>query len=255
MKKRKLSLAEMLRRLEAKKLAHESLARDQKDKTWTLNVKWGVIAAFELSWDELSHDAKELDVLLSLFALAPIPWTLVESVETGKNVEQLEDSRVELESLHLLQGENGYQLHQLIREFFQIKQAEFNQVKELKRSLCRVMVAIAKDIPETPTLEQITDVSPTIPHIAEVAKNLIQYVSDEDLIWAFLGNAQFYDGQGLYNQATPLLEQCLEVAKNRFGEEHPLVAQSLHNLAGIYYSQGRYSEVPAIIGIKATLAG
>jgi tetratricopeptide (TPR) repeat protein len=245
-KKRKISLAQMLRRLEEKKLAHESLARDEKDRTWTLNVKWGVVAAFELSWDDLSHDAKELAVLLSLFALAPIPWTLVESVETEKAAEKLEDSRVELESLHLLQGEDSYQLHQLIREFFQLKQGDFNQVEEFKQSFCRVMVAVAKDIPDFPTLEQITAVSPVIPHIAEVAKNLIQYVNNDDLISPFIGNAQFYQGQGLYNQAAPWSEQCLEVSKKRLGEEHPDVATSLDNLAVIYYFQGRYSEAETL---------
>ncbi|MDZ7990589.1 MAG: NB-ARC domain-containing protein [Nostoc sp. EfeVER01] len=218
-KKRKISLAEMLRRLEEKKLAHESLARDEKDRTWTLNVKRGVAAAFELSWEELSNDAKELGVLLSLFALAPIPWSLVESVEARKNIEQLEGSRVELEDLHLLQGEDSYQLHQLIREFFQLKQAEFNQVEELKRSLCRVIAAVAKEIPEAPTLQQITYVTPAIPHLAEVANNLIQYISDKDLIGAFTGNARFYDGQGLYDKAAPWYEQCLEVTKKRLGEE------------------------------------
>ncbi|MBN3884014.1 MAG: tetratricopeptide repeat protein [Nostoc sp.] len=241
-KKRKISLAEMLRRLEEKKLTHESLARDEKDCTWTLNVKRGVAAAFELSWEELNDDAKELGVLLSLFALAPIPWGLVESVEMGKDAEQLEDSRVELESLHLLQGEDSYQLHQLIREFFQLKQAEFNQVEELKRSLCRVMVAVAKEIPYTLTLKQISDVTPAIPHIAEVANNLIQYVSDDDLTLPFIGNARFYQGQGLYNQALPWYNQCLEVTKKRLGEEHPFVAESLNNLALLYESQGRYSE-------------
>ncbi|MGF1980978.1 MAG: tetratricopeptide repeat protein [Nostoc sp. CmiSLP01] len=241
-KKRKISLAEMLRRLEAKKLAHESLARDEKDRTWTLNVKWGVAAAFELSWDELSRDAKELGVVLSLFALAPIPWTLVESVETGKNVEQLEDSRVELESLHLLQDKDGYQLHQLIREFFQLKQTEFNQVEEFKRSFCKVMVAAVKDIPYILTLQQIKDLTLAIPHLAEVANHLIQNVSDDDLIWAFVGNAKFYDDQGLYDKAKPWYEQCLEITKQRLGEEHPDVATSLNNLAALYHSQGRYSE-------------
>ncbi|MEH1817011.1 MAG: tetratricopeptide repeat protein [Nostoc sp.] len=243
-KKRKISLAEMVQRLDAKgkALNHQALTLDEKDRTCTLNVKRGVIAAFELSWEELSNDAKELGVLLSLFALAPIPWTLVESVETGKDAEQLEDSRVELESLHLLQGEDNYQLHQLIREFFQLKQAEFNQVEELKRSLCRVMVAVAKDIPETPTLQQITAVSPAIPHLAEVANHLIEYVRDEDLIWAFIGNASFYKGHGLYNQAIRWSEQCLEVTKKRLGEEHLNVAGSLNNLAQLYYFQGRYSE-------------
>ncbi|RCJ30611.1 NB-ARC domain-containing protein [Nostoc minutum NIES-26] len=241
-KKRKISLAEMLRRLEAKKLAHESLARDEKDRTWTLNIKRDVAAAFELSWDELSVDAKELGVLLSLFALAPIPWTLVESVETGKNVEQLEDSRVKLESLHLLQGENSYQLHQLIREFFQLKQAEFNQVEELKQSFCKVIIAVAQDIPQNATLEQITAVSPAIPHLAEVAKNLIQYVSDEDVPWAFEGNARFYNTQGLYDKAVPWYEECVEVTKLRLGEEHPSVAASLNNLAQLYCNQGRYTK-------------
>ncbi len=241
-KKRKISLAEMLRRLEAKKLTHESLARDEKDKTWTLNVKWGVVAAFELSWDELSVDAKELGVLLSLFALAPIPWTLVESVETGKAVEQLEDSRVELESLHLLQGEDSYQLHQLIREFFQLKQPEFNQVEELKRSLSGVMVGVAKDIPYTPTLEKINAVSPAIPHLAEVANHLIQYVKNENLTWVFSGNAWFYEGQALYDKAAPWLEMGLKIIKERLGEEHPDVATSLNHLAVLYSSQGRYSE-------------
>ncbi|WP_375452924.1 tetratricopeptide repeat protein [uncultured Nostoc sp.] len=241
-KKRRISLAEMLRRLEEKKLTHESLARDENDRTWTLNVKRGVAAAFELSWEELNDDAKELGVLLSLFALAPIPWTLVENVETGKDTGQLEDSRVELESLHLLQGEDSYQLHQLIREFFQLKQAEFNQVEELKRSLCRVMVADAKKISDSPTLDQITAVSPAIPHIAEVANHLIQYLSNDDLPWPFVGNAKFYYGQGLYNQALPWYEQCLEVTIMRLGDEHPDVAASLNNLALLYYSQGRYSE-------------
>ncbi|MDZ8024748.1 MAG: tetratricopeptide repeat protein [Nostoc sp. DedQUE11] len=245
-KKRKISLAEMLLRLEEKKLTHESLARDEKDRAWTLNVKWGVAAAFELSWDELSVDAKELGVVLSLFALAPIPWTLVESVETGKNVEQLEDSRVELESLHLLQDKDGYQLHQLIREFFQLKQAEFNQVEEFKRSLCRVIVAVGKNIPQFLKLQQIQDIAPKTPHMAEVTNHLIEYVNDEDLIWLLGGNVRFYNVQGLYNQAIPWCEKFLEVTKKRLGEEHLDVAQSLNDLASLYYSQGRYSEAESL---------
>jgi hypothetical protein len=65
------------------------------------------------------------------------------------------------------------------------------------------MVRVGQDIPETPTLQQITTVSPAIPHIAEVANHLIEYVSDDDLLWPFYGNATFYKGQGLYNLALP----------------------------------------------------
>ncbi|MCC5599192.1 hypothetical protein [Nostoc favosum] len=48
---------------------------------------------------------------------------------------------------------------------------DLEQAEELKRSLCRVMVAVAQDIPYSSTLEKITAVSPEIPHIAEVANH------------------------------------------------------------------------------------
>jgi len=271
-----VSLTEMLRRLEKKRLEQPALVKPEGDMT----AQRGVLAAFELSWQELNDDDKQLGCLLSLFAAAPIPWDLVEECvlensrkykknitplyavllsfnriirklfqpnrkSLAKNAEELETIRDDkLLNLHLLQrkDEGVYQLHPLLREFFQYKLTGLEQAEELKRSFCRVMVAVAKDIPEDPTLQQIKDVTPAISHLAEVANNLIQYVSDDDLTWAFVGNAQFYKAQGLYNKAAPWLEQCLEITKKRLGEEHRDVAISLNNLALLYYSQSRYSE-------------
>ncbi|MEH1766917.1 MAG: tetratricopeptide repeat protein [Nostoc sp.] len=235
-----LSLAEMLQYLENERLKNESLDETRPEMT----AKLGVAAAFELSWRRLRKNDQLLGCLLSLFALAPIPWKLVEAITIADEAQDWKKARRDLLQLHLLQykGEKIYQLHPLLREFFQDKLTGLEQVEELKRSLCRVMVAVAKDIPETPTLEQITGVSPAIPHIAEVANHLIQYLSNDDLIWPFIGNALFYNGQGLYNQALPWYEQCLKVTKKRLGEEHPDIATSLNNLAGLYYSQGKYSE-------------
>ncbi|MEH2330064.1 tetratricopeptide repeat protein [Nostoc sp.] len=240
-RKQDLSLTEMLRRLEKKRLEQPGLVKPEADMT----AQRGVLAAFELSWQELEDSDKQLGCLLSLFALAPISWKLVEQCVTEEYEGELEEIRDDtLRKLHLLQrkGEGIYQLHQLLREFFQYKLTGLEQAEELKRSLCRVMVTVAQDIPDSPTLEQITAVSPAIPHIAEVANHLIQYVSDDDLFWPFYGNARFYNGQGLYNQALPWCKQCLEVTKKRLGESHPFVASSLNNLGFLYYSQGRYSE-------------
>ncbi|MEH1824147.1 MAG: tetratricopeptide repeat protein [Nostoc sp.] len=242
-RKQDLSLAEMLRRLENKRLDERSLSKSKSEADMT--AQRGVLAAFELSWQELEDDDKQLGCLLSLFAAAPIPWKLVEQClpeEDGEDLEEIRDDR--LLNLHLLQrkGEGVYQLHPLLREFFQYKFTGLAQGEELKRSLCRIMVAVAQNIPYSPTLEQITAVSPAIPHTAEVANHLIQHLSNDDLYWPFVGNAWFYNGQGLYNQAVPWLEQCLEVTKKRLGEEHPHVALSLNNLATLYDSQGRYSE-------------
>ncbi|MEH2028315.1 MAG: NB-ARC domain-containing protein [Nostoc sp.] len=183
-RKQDLSVTEMLRRLENKRLEQPALVKPEADMT----AQQGVLAAFELSWQELKDDDKQLGCLLSLFAAAPIPWKLVEQCLAEGDAEDLEEIRDDcLLNLHLLQrkGEGIYQLHPLLREFFQYKLTGLEQAEELKRSLCRIMVAVAKDIPYSSTLEQISAVSPAIPHIAEVANNLIEYVSNDDLTLPF----------------------------------------------------------------------
>jgi tetratricopeptide (TPR) repeat protein len=240
-RKQDLSLTEMLRRLEKKRLEQPALIKSEADMT----AQGGVLAAFELSWQELEDNDKQLGCFLSLFAAAPIPWKLVEQCLLEEYEGELEEIRDDtLLNLHLLQrkGEGIYQLHTLLREFFQYKCTGLEQGEELKRSLCRVMVAVAQDIPDSSTLEEISAVSLAIPHIAEVANHLIEYLSDDDLISPFLGNARFYKGQGLYTQAEPWFEQCLEITKKRLGAEHPDVATSLNNLALLYRYQGRYSQ-------------
>ncbi|MEH2465724.1 tetratricopeptide repeat protein [Nostoc sp.] len=242
-RKQDLSLTEMLQRLENKRLDERSLSKSKSEADMT--AQRGVLAAFELSWQELKDSDKQLGCLLSLFAAAPIPWNLVEQCLLEEDAEDLEEIRDDsLLNLHLLQrkGKGIYQLHPLLREFFQYKLTGLDRKEEFKRSLCRVMVTVAKDIPHSPTLEQITAVSGAIPHITEVANHLIAYLSNDDLPWPFVGNARFYNAQGLYNQALPWLEQCLEVTKKHLGESHPAVAASLNNLAFLYYSQGKYSE-------------
>jgi tetratricopeptide (TPR) repeat protein len=245
-KKRKISPAEMLRRLEKKGLKHESLERDKNDPAWTLNVRRGVAAAFELSWEELNEEAQQLGCLLSLFALAPIPWDLVESVETGQDAEGLEDARVKLESLHLVQGEETYRLHQLIREFFQEKLEQLDQADNLKKAFAAAMAAKAKQISEKPTRELIDVLSPTIPHLEEVANSLIAYLSDEDLQEHLSYLGWFYQEQGFYTQAEPWLKQCLAITQRRCGSEHIAVAFSLNNLAELYRTQGCYREAESL---------
>ncbi|ODG98827.1 NB-ARC domain-containing protein [Nostoc sp. KVJ20] len=235
-----LSLAEILQQLKDEGLTNEAIDEAPQEMT----AKLGVAAAFELSWRRLQKNAQVLGCFLSLFALAPISWKLVE----GNEGKEQKKARRDLLKFYLLQrkGEETYQLHPLLREFFQNKLTGLEQAEELKRSLCGVIVAVAKEIPETPTLEQINAVSFAIPHIAEVANNLIEYISDDDLIWAFVGNARFYEGQGLYDKAVSWREQRLEITKQRLGEEHPDVATSLNDLAQLYRSQGRYSEAESV---------
>ncbi|WP_254066429.1 tetratricopeptide repeat protein [Microcystis aeruginosa] len=236
------TLARMQQQLLDKGLQLSALQNPSGDMT----AQRGVEAAFEVSWDELNQPARDLGCFLSLFALAPIPWRLViERCLFAEDEEELEDIREEqLLNLHLLQAVEGevYQFHPLVRQFFQAKLALREDGDELKRSFCRGMVEEAKTIPEDLTKEQVEAVALSIPHIAESATELEQWLEDEDLIPSFEGLEMFYYGQGLYEHTEPWCKQCREVTCRRLGEEHPDVAQSLNNLAYLYDSQGRYKE-------------
>ncbi len=250
-----LSLAKMQQRLENKRLEQRAL---QKPTTETTAHR-GVQAAFELSWQELDEEAQELACLLSLFALTPIPWSLVEQcliplpspLKRGKPMdeEDLEDIRDGvLVKGSLLQriGEGTYQLHQLLREFLHDKLELSAEADHLKQNYCQVMVAVAKEIPDKPTRELIVSKTFAMPHLERVATDLTNFLSDENLIQPFIGLGRFYKGQGFFLSAKPWYKQCLSVTRARLGADHPAVATSLNELATLYHFGGCYSEAESL---------
>ena len=237
-RKPSLSLAKTRERLG---LEHKSLEAFSQDMT----AERGVAAAFELSWKELDKDDKELGCLLSLFAAAKIPWNLVEQCLSDVDEEDLEDIRDEkLVHLSLLQslGDNCYEFHPLIREFCRNKLSELDFVEEMKQNICRVIVGVARKIPNDITVEQVKEVEIDIPHITEIADNLAEYLSDDDLITPFTRLGSFYQGQGLYPLAQPWLEKGKEIAEKCLDKNNSDIATVCNNLASLYKSQGKYEE-------------
>ncbi|RCJ29215.1 pilus assembly protein PilF [Nostoc minutum NIES-26] len=234
-----LSLEKLLKRLEKKRLEHEAIAKANS----LMRYEYGVAEAFALSWEQLDENAQGLGCWLSLYALADIPFS-VEAIEDDEEQELWQKAIAELRKLHLIQWRSKgiYRLNPLIQQFFQMKLDESSNADEVKTAFAAMMVKVAKQIPPQPNRKDIFNLAPHIPHLAEVATHLCQYLSDEDLIGPFAGLGRFYQGQGLYQQAEPWLQQCEKVTKNRLGLEHPHVAASLNNLAQIYHSTGRYSE-------------
>ncbi|MEH2067650.1 MAG: tetratricopeptide repeat protein [Nostoc sp.] len=239
-----LSLEKLLKRLEKKRLEHEAVANANP----LMRYEYGVAEAFSLSWEQLDENAQRLGCRLSLYALADISF-FVEAVEDEDAQELTEKAIAQLRKLHLIQWQSKgiYRLHPLIRQFFQMKLDESSEAHKVKTAFVADMVKVAKQIPDQPNLEDIFNLTPCIPHLAEVATHLSQYLSSEDLIWTFTGLGWFYKGQGLYQQAEPWLQQCEKVTKNRLGLEHPDVATSLNNLAVLYFSTGRYSQAEPLL--------
>ena len=240
-KRQDLSLEEMLSRLEAQRLEQKALQQPDPNIT----AAWGITTAFELSWQTLDEAARELAFLLSLFSLAPIPWSLLESCLSDREPEELETLRDEiLLNLSLLQrmGKGSYQLHPLIREFLSSKREQSVESDNLKSRYVRALVAVARTIPENLTLEEINTFAPNIPHLTEAAASLTDYIEEENLIWVFTGLGRYYTSQSDYQQAQFWYERCLQEIKVRLGSNHPDVAAALNNLAELYRTQGRYEE-------------
>jgi tetratricopeptide (TPR) repeat protein len=236
------SFKKLLKALENKRLETQALIIPEVGMTGQL----GITAALELSWQELNEQEQELACLLGMFAIAPIPWSLVESCQINVDPEYLEEIRDKgLMDRSLLKRvvEGNYQLHQIVQEYFRIKLHQSNdRSQSIKNKFCRVMVGIAKTIDDTPTISQIGQFREAFAHLEEGIRSWVDSFTNEDLIWPFVGIGRFYVGQGNYAFAEPWYRDCVKVAKERLGLEHPDVATSLNNLAGLYYSQGRYDE-------------
>jgi tetratricopeptide (TPR) repeat protein len=248
------TLAKMLELLKQQRLHQEAINPHEKGLS---TAQLGVLAAFEISWVELNQETQQVATLLSLFAADIFVWEWVKSMTQSLNWDEsdVEKAIEQLYRYHLVQcleeeGEYYYKIHPLIREFLQIKLIASTERNELKQAFANTFVKISHSIPESATLELINSIKNAIPHLTEVAENLTDVVSDEDLTLAFKGLAEFYYGQGLYTLAKPCLQQCVSTVKSRLGENHPDYATSLNNLALLYESQGKY-EVAEPLYIQA----
>jgi tetratricopeptide (TPR) repeat protein len=249
-----LSIAEMLQALREERLKNEAINPSSEDLENTeITAKLGVRDAFNLTWEKLDPKTKRVGELLSLFSPDEIAWEYVESVSKSLSWEKKEvnEAKKQLYKRHLIErleeGEANYKIHPLIREFLRDKLGELEEVNEFKQAFTSTFMEIARTIPQSPTLEFINSVKTAIPHLTEIAENLTDAVSNENLIWAFTGLAWFYNGQGLYTLAEPWYEGCVSAVKSRLGENHPDYGGSLNNLALLYNSQGRYEAAEPLL--------
>ena len=231
-------------------IVDESLALQEVED---INATRGVIAAFELSWQELKPSTARVAMLLGLFAPADIAWSLVEEVamQLKFNDGELPEARKQLNNLYLIKAideeRTRFAVHSLTRKFLQWKLAQEPDTNHLFReTFVTSLLDVAKKIPQSPTRDLIANVAPAISHLNMLSREMLGDIpnleEDENLVWAFNGIARFYTGQGLYVLAEDPYQRCLKATQELLGDRHPFVATSLNNLAELYHSQGRYAE-------------
>jgi tetratricopeptide (TPR) repeat protein len=238
-----LSLAAMGDKLK-EKVKHPSLSPEEVPMA--IKATRGVQAAFDLSWDELTPEAKYLACVLGSFASAAIYWGFVKGIYVKLQGEAFSEDNLKdkwlksLRKLHLVLTVQTdiYDLHPLIRDYLAEQFKKHSQHSEIKQAFCDLFVSFAREIDQSPTLAEFNLIEP------HLKKMIDWYEGNEDLQFASSLHqlAFLYDSQGKYNEAEPLYKRSLSIREKQLGENHPDVAHSLNNLAVLYYSQGKYNE-------------
>ena len=243
-RKQAKSLIELQEELQSNRLRARALCRAQPDMTATHE---GVAAAFELSWQDLGTDVKELAYYLSLYALSPISWAWIEAEYEETAPYKLEDWRDEgliNRSLLTWAGKDTVKLHQLIREFISIKVTDIAPAKaeKLRRQVSNHLAKQAKSIPESVTKDVILRVGKLTPHIIEITQELIEFVDDQNFFYIYQGLGRYYEEQGLYDQAEKLYRGAKKAAEARFGLRHINTLKVIVNLSAVCYLRGYFDE-------------
>lgn len=238
-----LSLVQLQQRLETGRLSAQAfelpVEMQGQDKPYE-----NLLKAFELSWQSLSEPAQQLAALLSLFAPAEIPWSLVKACYGEEAEEELENWRdEELLSLSLLTrtGEGMYELHQLLREFFAVQREQMEIASKLKSNFCSAVAKVADQIPRNPTQSLIKRNKSLMPHFKEATTTLEPWLSEENLIKPATRLGQFFFSQADLAKTEYWYQQACQISK-RLSKSHPDRATCLHNLAGFYCEIGKYKE-------------
>ncbi len=238
-----LSVVQVWQRLQNKRLDAQALEKDSKS---IMTATSGVVSAFELSWQALTKPAQQLTAVLSLFALAEIPWSFVERCFPEVEPETLEDLRDdELVGLSLLTrtGNGMYELHQLLREFFAAKREQMNEKDSFREAFEAVIFVEAENSVERPQHSLIAECAMLIPHLQEIVLWRETTHAETEAARGMGWLATLYNSQGLYSEAEPLLLRSIDILEQQLGVDHPDFATSLNNLATLYFSQGQYSKV------------
>jgi tetratricopeptide (TPR) repeat protein len=249
---RTLTLAKMQERLNEKRLAARGLIKHDVAMTAT---HVSLAAAFEVSWEDLGNGAvfaapvgeyaRQLGALLSVFAVAPIPWKWVVDCVREWDEEALEAARDEgLVGSHLLQvnGDNTYQLHPMVREFLAVKCDGMSVKGELQEIFENVIWAVAEKSSKQPEKSLIVECNYVIPHLQESIQQSEDAGRVNDTASGLNNIGSIYYAMGRYIDAEPLFVRALDIREKQLGSDHPSTASTLYNLARLYEQMGKYRQ-------------
>ena len=264
LRKRAWKIKDVREKLRERGLKDESslLSKNHPEMT----AKYGVKAAFGLSWDELKNEpeTQKLALYLSLFAVAPIQQTWINELFPNDNVDDIEEWLIDsLVNLNLVKstGDNQYELHRLIHLYLREMLDESIFLTTAKQDYCKLLISKCEKFTQTLSPERIEELTPLMPHIKQVTKYHYDHIADNcnDNIpsnWNLPIKAinSFYVSQGFYPQAIQYFQEYLEITKEKFGEDDIHLMVLSNDFALVLKDRARYGEALKLLDQARTIA-
>lgn len=134
-------------------------------------------------------------------------------------------------------------LHRLVQVMFKERMNEDTQRCWTER----VIAALNRTFPHGEETAQWSRCQSLLPQVEVCAQLIDQWEIASSVAGHLLNKAGVYlRERALYTQAEVLLSQACSVRERAMGAEHPDVAQSLDDLASLYWCQGKYSEAESL---------
>ena len=232
----------------------------EKVKTQQKNYPKSVLTTWSINFEQVQESSQAAAELLKFSAfLAPdiIPYELLfhGSAKLDKplasllTAEDVEDFLFELSelleplaqySLIQTQPENySYSIHRMVQEVLRDGMSQKMQLLWVEKTID----AIHQAVPDVEKFENWSWIARLLPHAMQVIDSAEKYhFESKSLAYLLVCVGYYLNQQGRYREAEPYYQQSLEMRRKLLGNEHPDVATSLNNLAGLYDSQGKYEE-------------
>jgi hypothetical protein len=208
-----------------------------------------LLAAFNVSYEQLSPAAVILLHQLAWLAPAPFPRRCVEDSQVLSTVPgaDVSDVLAELQLLSLLErDEHSLSMHRLV---LACARAVMSEDEARRAALSSALEWLAATLPETeydPEGWRLwVGLSPHLDSVVEATKALqvegqpLARICGQYGAWHYL--------QARFNLAEPLMRRALAIDERSYGQEHPEVARDLNNLTQLLQATNRLAEAEPLL--------
>jgi tetratricopeptide (TPR) repeat protein len=242
--------------MESRRITPGRFLEDWKEKHQTLlgfgddtEANRSLLAAFKVSYDQLSPAAVVLCHQLAWLAPAPFPRKFVEDSEFLNKAAvstDISDTLAQLQVLSLIElDDESLSVHGLVLDCARAVMSE-----ETRRdSLSSALEWLSSTLPQTEYgpegWRRWVGLSPHLDSMLEASKALqLEGQSLAMICWKY---GSWHYVQARFNLAEPLLRRALKIDEQSFGQDDPKVSSDLNNLAQLLQATNRLQEAEPLM--------